>query len=111
MHGGRRAGDQLFYSDGRVGELLGMETGELRAARRELVEAGLVAYSRPFYQVLSLEAHKMEREEREEPAARAMLRRAAGTELVAEAVAGRPGESEGPSISEFLRQMKAGLRR
>lgn len=49
-----------YYSDGRVGELLGLDGAGLRAARGELLKAGLVAYSRPFYQVLSLEAHKME---------------------------------------------------
>lgn len=49
-----------YYSDGRVCELLGIEGSGLKAARRELMEAGLVAYSRPFYQVLSLDAHKME---------------------------------------------------
>lgn len=51
-----------YYSDGRVCELLGLESLALRSVRRELVDAGLVAYSRPFYQVLSLEAHKVERE-------------------------------------------------
>jgi len=45
-----------------VCELLGLETLELGSLRRELVDAGLVAYRRPFYQVLSLEAHKVERE-------------------------------------------------
>lgn len=51
-----------YYSDGRVCELLGLEALELRSVRRELVDAGLVAYRRPFYQVLSLEAHKVEGE-------------------------------------------------
>lgn len=51
-----------YYSDGRVCELLGLEALELGSVRRELVDAGLVAYRRPFYQVLSLEAHKVERE-------------------------------------------------
>ena len=49
-----------FYSDGRVCEFLGLEGATLKAARRELIDAGLVAYSRPFYQVLSLDPHKME---------------------------------------------------
>jgi hypothetical protein len=49
-----------YYSDGRVCEFLGLEGAGLKAARRELIDAGLVAYSGPFYQVLSLEAHKME---------------------------------------------------
>jgi len=50
-----------YYSDGRVCELLGLDCAGLKAARRELIDAGLVAFSRPFYQVLSLEAHKMEK--------------------------------------------------
>lgn len=49
-----------YYSDGRVCELLGMGSAELKSTRRELMDAGLVAYSRPFYQVLSLDEHKME---------------------------------------------------
>jgi hypothetical protein len=49
-----------YYSDGRVCELLGLDCAGLMAARRELVEAGLVAYRHPFYQVLSLEAHKVD---------------------------------------------------
>lgn len=49
-----------YYSEGRVCEFLGLECAGLRAARRELIDAGLVAYSRPFYQVLSLDPHKME---------------------------------------------------
>lgn len=44
-----------YYSGERIGELLGFDGAELRAARAELEAAGLVAYSRPFYQVLSLE--------------------------------------------------------
>jgi hypothetical protein len=49
-----------YYSDERVCEFLGLEGAGLKTARRELMEAGLVAYSRPFYQVLSLDPHKME---------------------------------------------------
>lgn len=51
-----------YYSDARVCEMLGLDGAGLTAARRELLDAGLVAYRRPFYQVLSLEAHKVERE-------------------------------------------------
>lgn len=44
-----------YYSGERIGELLGFTGTELREARGELEAAGLVAYRRPFYQVLSLE--------------------------------------------------------
>ena len=44
-----------YYSDARAGALLTCSGSELRAARAELVAAGLIAYQSPFYQVLSLE--------------------------------------------------------
>jgi hypothetical protein len=44
-----------YYSDGRVGTLLSLSVEQVREARRELMGAGLIAYRRPFYQVLSLE--------------------------------------------------------
>lgn len=44
-----------YYSGERIGELLGFAGADLRAARAQLEAAGLVAYRRPFYQVLSLE--------------------------------------------------------
>lgn len=44
-----------YYSDASTGALLTCSGGELRAARAELVAAGLIAYRCPFYQVLSLE--------------------------------------------------------
>lgn len=44
-----------YYSAARIGELLGFAAADLRQARAELEAAGLVAYRRPFYQVLSLE--------------------------------------------------------
>jgi len=52
-----------YYSDSSAAGMLGFESGELRAARRELVEAGLVAFNSPFYQVLSLEPEKAEARE------------------------------------------------
>lgn len=45
-----------YYSDERVGKVLGFESSGLKAARDELAKAGLIAWSRPFYQVLRLEA-------------------------------------------------------
>ena len=47
-----------YYSDSTAGEMLGFDGAQLRAARRELVAAGLIAYGRPFYQVLSLDPEK-----------------------------------------------------
>lgn len=55
-----------YYSDAAVSEHLGMESGELCAARRELRDAGLIAYRRPLYQVLSLEDPLEERFSRRE---------------------------------------------
>jgi hypothetical protein len=44
-----------YYSDASAGALLACSGSELRAARAELVAAGLIAYQSPFYQVLGLE--------------------------------------------------------
>jgi hypothetical protein len=44
-----------YYSDTRCAQHLGMDIPALHAARRSLIEAGLIAYVRPLYQVLSLD--------------------------------------------------------
>jgi hypothetical protein len=44
-----------YYSDDTTGGMLSFSTEELRAARAELVRAGLIAHRSPFYQVLSLD--------------------------------------------------------
>ena len=44
-----------YYSDRRAAELTGLQEAALRRARRELIGAGLIAYRKPLYQVLSLE--------------------------------------------------------
>lgn len=44
-----------YYSDRTVAELLRMPPEILIRARRGLMEHGLIAYQKPFYQVLSLE--------------------------------------------------------
>jgi len=49
-----------YYSDSTAAGMLGFESGELRAARRELKGAGLIAFSSPFYQILSLDLEKVE---------------------------------------------------
>jgi hypothetical protein len=45
-----------YYSDGAAGALLKLAAGQIGEARGELLQAGLIAYRRPFYQVLSLES-------------------------------------------------------
>lgn len=44
-----------YYSDATTESMLAFSPEELRAARVELVVAGLIAHRVPFYQVLSLE--------------------------------------------------------
>jgi hypothetical protein len=44
-----------YYADATAAKLLSMEPSTLRRARRELVDAGLIAYRKPLYQVLSLD--------------------------------------------------------
>ena len=43
-----------YYSELKVAELLSMSREEVTEARRQLIEADLIAYERPLYQVLSL---------------------------------------------------------
>lgn len=43
-----------WYGDERLSVELGLSIGTVRGAREELAEAGLIAYDRPFYQVLAL---------------------------------------------------------
>jgi hypothetical protein len=44
-----------YYSDTATGKLLSFSSAQMREARAELIAAGFIAYSSPFYQVLSLE--------------------------------------------------------
>ena len=44
-----------YYSEARIGEMLGVGRTGVRDARAELATAGLIAYQAPFYQVLGLE--------------------------------------------------------
>jgi hypothetical protein len=44
-----------YYSAATTEKILSVTSSQLRAARAELVSAGLIAYREPFYQVLSLE--------------------------------------------------------
>jgi hypothetical protein len=44
-----------YYSDGTIGRMLRLDPVSLSAARSQLIEAGLVVYQKPIYQVLGLE--------------------------------------------------------
>jgi hypothetical protein len=44
-----------YYGDERLGRMLSLSAAEIAAARRQLESAGMIAFERPFYQVLSLE--------------------------------------------------------
>jgi hypothetical protein len=45
-----------YYSDAAIGRRLKLGPLEVAAARRQLMEADLIAYQKPLYQVLSLES-------------------------------------------------------
>ena len=44
-----------YYSEKRLIEHLALSVAEVRSARNRLIDAGLIAYRKPFYQVLSLD--------------------------------------------------------
>ena len=44
-----------YYSDASLMRRLNLDGLGLSASRQQLVQAGLIAYEKPFYQVLSLE--------------------------------------------------------
>jgi len=44
-----------YYSDGSLMRRLKMDPLQLSASRQQLIQAGLMAYEKPLYQVLSLE--------------------------------------------------------
>ena len=44
-----------YYGDTRCAQNIGMDIACVQAARRSLIEAGLIAYTRPLVQVLSLD--------------------------------------------------------
>ncbi len=54
-----------YYGDEAIGRRLHLDGGDLAFARGELVEAGLIAWERPLYQVLDLDRFRAA-----EPAAR-----------------------------------------
>ena len=44
-----------YYSDASLRRRLNMDELTVSASRQQLIQAGLIAYEKPFYQVLSLE--------------------------------------------------------
>jgi len=44
-----------YYSDASLMRRLSMDAPQLAASRQQLIRAGLIAYAKPLYQVLSLE--------------------------------------------------------
>jgi len=52
-----------YYSDGAICRRLRMEPRQLTAARQQLVQAELVAYQKPLYQVLALDSTVGNKEE------------------------------------------------
>ena len=46
-----------YYSDRSIGRYLKMDAVQLSAARQQLVQADLLAYQKPLYQVLALPEH------------------------------------------------------
>lgn len=48
-----------FYSERSIGRYLAMAADAVDHARKELVRAGLIAYQRPLYQVLSLDGRRL----------------------------------------------------
>ena len=44
-----------YYSDASLGRLLRLDALQLSAARQRLIQADLIAYRKPLYQVLSLD--------------------------------------------------------
>ena len=51
-----------YYSDGAVTRLVPLDADALARARQELVAAHLIAYQKPLYQVLSLDAPALPRQ-------------------------------------------------
>jgi hypothetical protein len=47
-----------YYSDASVGRLLSLSEGEVAAARRQLIAAGMITYEAPLYQVLALDSEE-----------------------------------------------------
>ena len=89
-----------YYSDATAGRLLSMDSSTLCRARRELAQAGLIAYQSPLYQVLSLE----------DPGAGFPAVRGLPVRRTQTGEQPRHGSGEAVSIGEILRQAIGGVR-
>lgn len=85
-----------FYRDETLCMMLRWSRIQLKSARAELIEAGLLAFDRPFYQVLSLDAASAE-----PPSAGTGRRKAPYG-------AGAPATAE--EVAAAIAEMKKGLR-
>jgi hypothetical protein len=65
-----------YYSDSSLMRRLKMDELQLSASRRQLIQTGLIAYKKPLYQVLNLDAPRETRSEQASVAE--ILRRALG---------------------------------
>jgi hypothetical protein len=48
-----------YYAEGTSARLLSLSAAEVAQAREQLVQAGLIAYERPIYQVLALDSEAL----------------------------------------------------
>lgn len=56
-----------YYGDVSIARYLGMEAAEVAIARKRLIRADLIAYKKPLYQVLSLDAPVEQRNAMDRP--------------------------------------------
>ena len=100
-----------YYSEDRLLEHLPLTVSQLRGARRRLMDTGLIAYRKPFYQVLSLDGldrvteEFMDREVRLAPAPKA--KKQSKKPLSSPGTGGdepEPSEGEGSENSETIRK-------
>jgi hypothetical protein len=96
-----------YYSDASTGRILSLASGTLRAARRELVSAGMIAYRAPFYQVLSLDTEPDVETSSSSSSSASRTSSSSRTESIPalEVPEARGGEAR--SIGEILREMLA----
>jgi len=75
-----------YYSERRLGAILALDTGQLRTARRNLIEHDLIAWRHPHYQVLCLDPECLRQERLRRPEAREAKERTAQTLTLREAL-------------------------
>lgn len=102
-----------YYGDKRLAGLLALPGDGLGRARRRLVECGLIAWSRPYYQVLSLDPDDIRRSRlRRRPPGESGPGRAGRTMDIREVLlrmAGKPsGAGDGPGPGAPSRDDPAG---